>query len=179
MFMDSLVTFVAPGAPLSLVSSVPVESQVYDILGNGVGAAPTSIIGDTASTFGTDMGVGGVRPELVVIIGTAAATSNNATLTVQLQAAPDTGAAGGYQPGTWQTIEQSPAMTAAQLTAGTFIMRLPFPPAFPANLQPRFMRLQLSPAAGTSFTAGSISTASVTMVRDDLSNKFAQKNFVV
>ena len=56
----------------------------------------------------------------------------------------------------------------------------------PANLRPRFLRLLFSPQYGTpvetpngDFTAGTISSAIVTMVRDDQANKFQPKNFTV
>lgn len=186
MILDSQLSFVPVGAPLSLVgaagASIP-STNVIDLLGQGVGTAPANIIGN-AALFGTDVGVGGrVRPELNVVIGTAAVTANSATLDLALQAAPDTGAAGGYLPGTWQTLEESGPLTAAQLTAGQVIMRLPFPPAFPSSffggLRPRFLRLLAQVPSGTNFTAGTIASATVTMVRDDQTNKIATKNFIV
>lgn len=181
MRTDSSVAFVPIGAPLSLVaaagSSIP-STKTVDLLGSGVGTAPANIIGN-ASVFGTDMGVGGLRPELNISVGTAFATATSATLNVQLQAAPDQGAAGAYQPGTWQTIVESGQLTAAQLAAGTVIFRNPFPPAFPANLSPRYMRLLFVTPAGASFTAGTIASALVTEVRDDQANKFAAANYTV
>lgn len=179
MFIDALTGFVQPGAPLSLVAGdgVAVQSDVLDILGVGVGVAPPSIIG-TATTFGADMGVGGLQPELVVTIGTALATGNSATLNVQLQAAPDTAVT--YQPGTWQTIEESGAITAAQGTAGTRVFRTKFPPTFPANQRPRYYRLNFVTPAGTHFTAGTIANAILTIVRDDYSQGLIQpRNYTV
>jgi hypothetical protein len=125
------------------------------------------------------MGIGDNRPLLNVVVGTAFTTVDAATLEVALQGAPDTGVAGGYQPGTWQTLVQSPLMTAAQLTAGAIIARFDFPPAFPANLRPRFYRLLFITPTGTQFTAGTIGSALVTMARDDDNNRFTPNNFVV
>ena len=180
MFIDALTGFVQPGAPLSLVAGagVAVQSDVYDILGNGVGTKPVNIIG-TAATFGADMGVGGLQPELVVSIGTALVTATSATLNVQLQAAPDSGTP-TYQPGTWQTIMESGAITAAQGTAGAYVFRTKFPPVFPANLRPRYYRLNFVTPSGTDFTAGTIAYAIISVVRDDYSIGLIQpSNYVV
>ena len=179
MFIDALTGFVQPGAPLSLVAGagVAIQSDVYDILGNGVGTAPVNVIG-TASLFGADMGVGGLQPELVVSIGTALVTGSAATLNVQLQAAPDT--TPSHQPGTWQTIMESGTITAAQGTAGAYVFRTKFPPVFPANLRPRYYRLNFVTPSGTDFTAGTIAYAIISVVRDDYSIGLIQpSNYVV
>ena len=173
MRLDAQLAFVPLNAPLSLVAGAGVaiaSTQIIDMLGLGVGMAPQSIIGNVA-TFGTDMGIGGFRPELEVATGTAFATGNAATLNVAFQAAPDLGAGGNYQPGTWVTLEETGPMAVANLTANTVIARLPWVPAFPAGLRPRFLRLLFSPAAATNFTAGTIAFAIPTFVRDDQANK--------
>ena len=180
---DALLNFVAPGAGLSLVGAagVPFRSAVIDLLGLGVGVAPQSVIGNSYSTYGAadGMGVGDNRLELLVAIGTALATANGATLNAQLQAAADTGAAGGFQPGTWNTIIETGAISAANLTAGTVFFRCPWLPPFPFNLRPRFLSLNFVVPAGENFTAGSIGAATVTPVRYDPFNKLAAKNFTV
>jgi hypothetical protein len=180
MRIESLLSFVPIGAPLSLVggAGVAIPSNVIDLLGAGVGVAPPSIIGN-AALFGTDLGIGQFRPEINAIIGTALVTANAATLNAALQAAPDTGAAGGYVPGAYQTLVETGPLTAAQLAANTVFARFPFLPVFPATLRPRFLRLLFSPAAATNFTAGTVAAALVTVVRDDQANKQAAKNFSV
>jgi hypothetical protein len=182
MITDRLLAFVPIGAPLSMVAGagVSVPSGVIDLLGIGVGVAPTSIIG-TPATFGAPdaMGVGGLRPELVVAVGTAFVTATAATLNLALQGAPDTGVGGGFLPGTWQTLEETGPLTAAQLTANTVIMRLPWVPPFPFNERPRYLRLLGQMPAATDFTAGTIGYAVVSTVRDDLFNLQAAGNFVV
>lgn len=181
MFSDSLLSFVPLGAPLSLVAGAGVaipSTNIIDLLGVGVGLAPPSVIGNSA-VFGTDMGIGGLRPELDVAIGTAAVTANSATLNLALQAAPDTGAGGGYLPGTWQTIVQTGALTAAQLTANQIIARFPWLPVFPQTLRPRYLRLLAQMPAATNFTAGTINFALVVTVRDDLANQQAAANYSV
>lgn len=183
MRSDALLAFVPLGSALSLVGGAGVaipSTNVIDLLGAGVGVAPSSssIIGN-AALFGTDMGVGGMRPELMVSIGTALATSNSATLNVALQAAADQGAAGNYQPSTWNTIVETGPMAVANLTANAIIARFPWLPSFPANLRPRFLRLLFSPAAATNFTAGTIASALVVPCRDDQANRFAAKNYTV
>ena len=108
----------------------------------------------------------------------ACATANSCTLNVALQVAPDTGAAGGYQPGTWQTINETGPMTAAQLTANQ-VIRMDWSAVFPASARPRFVRLYFQVPAATNFTAGTIQSAFVTLVRDDQANKYTPNNYVV
>lgn len=181
MLIDALLSFVPPGSALSLVAAAGANipsTNTIDLLGQGVGTAPANIIGN-AATFGSDMGIGAEKPLIEVIIGTAATTGSAATLNVAFQAAPDSGSAGAFQPGTWQTLVETGPMTAAQLTAGQIVARFDYPPAFPANLQPRYLRLLFQTASGTTFTAGTISAGIVTMARDDQSNKFAAANYRV
>lgn len=177
MITDALVNFVPVGAPLSLISGTGdiASTNVYDILGSGPGTAPQNIIGN-AALFGSDVGIGGVRPELNVTIGTAIVSGGGGTLNVKLQAAPDT--AGTNLPGTWQTLAETGVLTVAQLTAGQIVARFPFLPAFPANLNPRYIRL-LFTVGTASITAGTVASALVTMSRDDQANKFQPSNFVV
>lgn len=181
MLTDALVSFVLPGSNVSLAGAAGVAlplGQVYDILGQGVGQAPQNIIGN-AALFGSDMGIGAIKPQVEVVIGTLPVTANAATLNIAFQGAPDTGLAGGYQPGAWQTLVETGPMTVAQLPSGQIVARFDFPPAFPANLNPRYLRLLAQVPAAENFTAGTISSAVVTMVRDDLSNKFTPNNYQV
>lgn len=180
MIRDSLLDFVPIGGNLSLVAAagVNIQSQnTIDILGSGVGTAPMNIIG-TTTVFGEDSGVGGIVPNINIVIGTAVTTADGCTLNVAFQGAPDLGVGGGYQPGTWQTFNETGPMTAAQLTAGT-VIRLDWFPAFPPNEQPRYLRLLFQVPAGEDFTAGTIASAIVTMVRDDQSNRYAARNYTV
>lgn len=191
MITDALLALVPIGGNLSLVGGggVSFRSQVYDFLGLGVGVAPTErIIGNTTLFGQADaMGVGNQRPELNITVGTALVANVAGTLlNVALQAAPDTGSAGGYQPGTWQTLGESGGLTAAQCPANTVIARLPWLPPFPANLRPRYLSLLFSPlpavaVPGTpgAFSAGTIASALVVMSRDDQFNKYGAKNFTV
>lgn len=183
MITDAMLSFVPINGNLSLVAAAGVDiasTNTIDLLGNGVGVAPTSIYGNTTVFGQADaMGVGAFRPELNVTIGTALATGTAATLNVALQAAIDSGAGGGYLPGTWQTIVESGELTAAQCAANTVIFRSPWLPPFPANLRPRFLRLLFQVPAGVLFTAGTIASALVTTVRDDQFNRYAAKNFTV
>lgn len=181
MFTDALLNFVPPGAPLSLVGAagVAIPSGIIDLFGVGAGQAVPAVIGNvTLAGQPGAMGTGSLRPELYVAITTGLVTGNAATLNGALQGAPDTGAAGGYQPGTWQTLVEQGPITAAQGPAGTVIMRFPWVPPFPANLRPRFLRLLFQIAAGTNFTAGAV-IATVTPDRYDPFNKYAANNYVV
>jgi hypothetical protein len=183
---DALLAFVPTNAPLSLVggAGVVIVSNVFDILGNGVGQAPTNAFPVTQTVFGADMGVGGIRPELNVLIGTACAGAAGQLLKAALQGAADPGAAGNYTPASWTDIVSVDNMTMANLAANTVLLRTPFLPTLPANLLPRFYRLAFSPMTATALpsgnlTAGTISSALVTMVRDDQANRYIGRNYKV
>lgn len=181
MRSDALLAFVPIGGNLSIVGGAGIafpSPNIIDLLGQGVGQAPANIIGN-ATLFGEDPGVGGIRPELDVTVGTGFTTATSATLNVALQAAADTGVGGGYQPSTWTTIAETGYMGAANLIAGAKIARFPWLPSFPANLRPRFLRLLFQPLTGTSFTAGTIASALTVPMRDDQANRYAAKNFTV
>lgn len=182
MLIDALVNFVPIGAPLSIVGGAGVDfrSNIHDLLGLGVGITPAqgrTIIGNP-TVFGAPdaMGVGGLRPELLVNVGTAFTTGTAATLNVALQGAQDDGTG---NPGAWQTFEETGELTAAQLTAAQTIMRLPWVPPFPENFRPRFLSLLFQVPAATSFLTGTIANAVVPALRDDQFQKYAAKNFTV
>lgn len=188
MRIDSQLTFVPLGGNQSfagaLGAAIP-SVNIIDLLGVGVGIAPPNIIGN-ASVFGTDVGVGGDKQVIQVNLNAALAiaSASGATLNIALQAAPDTGAAGGFVPGAWQTIGETGAMTLAQLQAAAVgalaqPIRLEWPPNFPANLNPRFVRLLFQVPAATQFDAGQIAAAFITRTRDDYSVKFQPRNYAV
>lgn len=180
MRLDSQLSFVGVGAALSMVAGagVSISSNVIDLLGSGVGTAPPVIIGN-AALFGEDVGVGDgmLIPKLEVATGDAFVTANVATLNVALQLAPDTAVT--HQPGAWQTVVETGALTAAQLATQTTIARLDWPPVFPLTLRPRYAKLLFQIPAATNFTAGTIAFAVVTSVRDDQANKNAASNYTV
>jgi len=182
MITDSQFNFVPPGSPLSLVGAAGVSfaSNVVDLLGAGVGQAPPGIIGN-AIPFGVpDPGIGGMRPQIDMPVGTAFVTANSATVKAQLQYAADQGAGGGYQPSTWYTAVETDAIAAGNLTAGQLLARFDFMPNPPiAGLRVRFVRLYFVIPSGTNFTAGTIAFSTITLVRDDQANKLAGKNFSV
>lgn len=182
MRTDALLNFIPPGAPLSMVAAAGVSirsNPPLDLFGVGAGQPVPAIIGQATVAGAPDaMGSGMVRPELVIAVGTTFVTANAATLNIALQAAIDLGAAGGYQPGTWQTLIETGAIAVGNLVAGTVLARFPWVPPFPANLRPRFLDLLFQIPSGTNFTAGTIGWATVTTVRDDQFNKFAVGNFV-
>lgn len=180
MLIDALLSFVPIGGNLSLVApaSSVILSNVIDQLGVGVGQAPPGIIGDQ-STYGADMGVGGLRPELMISIGTAVVATNFSTLKIAFQGAADPGAAGNYTPTTWVDIVSQDNIGAANLTANAIPARFPWLPTMPPGLRPRFYRLAFTVSSLGSFTAGTIASALVTTVRDDYAARYAQKNFAV
>lgn len=181
MRLDAQTIFVPFGGQ-SMVAAAGVSiasTNTLDLIGSGPGTTPPNIIGTQNALFGEDVGIGDgfLVPKLIITTGTAFVTANSATLNVALQLAPDTAVT--HLPGTWQTVEETGAMIAAQLLAAIVIGRLDWAPAFPANLNPRYARLLFQVPSGTNFSAGTIAFAGVTSVRDDQANKFAQKNFTV
>lgn len=179
MLIDSLVSFTPYNVPLSIVggAGVAIPSQIIDLLGSGVGTAPQNIIGNR-TVFGADVGIGGLRPQMEVIVTTAFVTGNAATLNIQFQAAIDTGAGGFYQPGTWNTLSETGPITAANLAIQACVARWDFFASLPVNLQPRFLRLNFAPLTATNFSAGAV-VAPVVLVRDDQANRFMPANYSV
>lgn len=183
MMLDAQLTFVSPQGPaVSAVGAAGAQiqlGQVIDLLGVGVGQAPPNIIGN-ATLFGQDTNTGIWKLDLQVNVGTAFASATSATANIAIQVAPDTGAAGGYLPGTWETAEETGPKLSAEMTANQ-VLRLPMPPAPPATPRPRYVRLllQVAPAASGIFTAGTISGAFFVQGRDDLQNRQAASNYTV
>ena len=175
MITDQLVSFAGPGSNIPILAAT-VNTNPYDILGLGLGVTPAQggIIIGNRTLFGADTGIGGVKPLVECCVGTAFTTGAGATLAVNFQGAIDDGTG---NPSTYQTFMSAPGLTAAQLTAGTFFGRFDWPPAFPENFNPRFLRLQFVPSAA--FLTGTVAFAMVTMGRPDLNNKNMSNNFVV
>lgn len=180
MYIDVLISPLPPGTPQSMVAGGGVNIQignVIDLLGLGVGVTTTTanqIIG-TPAVWGTDFGIGTAKMQIEVVIGTTFTTSNSSTLDVYFQGAIDNGSA---QPGTWNTFVTTGPIAVASLTNNAIIARFDYPPAFPANLQPRFIRLLGVVPAATNFTAGTISYAIVVPARDDTAEQYAARNYV-
>lgn len=181
MQTDALTNFIGVNAtPVSAVGAAGTEvplGNVIDLLGNGVGQAPTSIIGD-ASVFGVDPGVDSWKPEILVQIGAAFTTGDAATGTFRLEYAADSGSGGGYQPGTWYVAAETGPHAVAVLGAGARI-RMDLAPAPPEVPTPRFVRMALYPGAGLAFTGGTMTFAGLTMARDDVVNMQAASNYTV
>lgn len=172
MITDAPVNFIPIGTNLPILGAA-VRSNVYDILGSGAGTAPANIIG-TRTIFSSDLGIGGKRPQMEVLLG--ATFVGGTSLNVAFQAAPDLGTP-TYQPGAWTTLVETGAILTANLTLGQVLARFDWPSAFPASLSARYLSLLFTPVGV--FTAGNINGAPVTMVRDDQANKFAARNFNV
>lgn len=179
MLIDALLAFTGPNTPLSLVAGagVGIRTGIIDLLGAGVGVAPPNIFGN-ATVFGEDAGIGQPREQTEVLITTALATSNAATLNIAFQGAADQGLAGGYQPSTWVTLVETGFLPLSQLTLGAILARFDWPPAVPPNFKPRYLSMLFQPAAGTNFTAGAALAIS-TMGRDDTANLFIPANYTV
>lgn len=190
MMLDAgLPAFVSPnGPPVSAVGAAGASiifPGVVDLIGIGVGMAPPNIIGNPVGGFwGQDSGLGIWKLDIQINIGTAFTTADAATGEFCLQGAPDTGSAGGYLPGTWEDFSTTGAKAASELvaatTAGLGVFRMPMPPAPPATLTPRFLRMIMRVPSGLVFTAGTIAAAFMVQGRDDLQSAMrAASNYVV
>ncbi len=143
------------GTPDSLaISTATASSIVYDITGAGSGNAPPQTFG-TASTFGSDMGVGDGKfiPFVLLLITTSLA--GGTSMNFALQSAPDNGS---NAPGAWSTVDETGTIALANLTAGTRLT-VAFSRRAPGAAPPRFYRMLYTPT-GT-FTAGGVSAGIV------------------
>ena len=134
----------------ALTSTSTASTNLYDITGAGSGNAPAMYFGVTPTGNalpGADIGTSDslVRPTLQMIVKTAGVSGGGATLVVGIQAAPDNGS---YSPGTWVTLSETKAFTAAELTAGAMLV-LPIPMTPPAQFLPRFYRVYYTIAVST------------------------------
>jgi len=156
MFLDALIT-------LSTAQAVTVtapSSSIYDVTGAGSGNAPSMISGVTSSgnaLIGFDIGAGDgiATPQVYFDVTTSFVSGGGATLRLQVQAAPDNGS---NAPGTYVTIDETGALSVAQLTStASFILKIPpVPKSTFGEAQPRFYRVNY--VVGTStFSAGNIS----------------------
>lgn len=182
MISDALLNLVPPNSPLSLANlaaGAAVTSQTIDLLGSGVGTAPQVIIG-TRTVYGQSIGNDWLKPCVVIYIGTAFATSSTSSLNIQFQGSVDSGASGGpaYSPNAWQTYSETGPILATNLAAGRQII-MDVPRNFPPEALPRFLQLNFQTLAATTFTAGTIASATMTMVPPENVSKFAAKNYVV
>lgn len=184
MLLDALVSFGA--APFSIVAGagVATRSSIIDLLGLGSGQAPQNIIGN-ATVFGSDQGIDWPRIQGEILITTAFTTGTAATMNFKFQGAPDTGAGGGYLPGTWVTLSESGDIPVADLDAtGTtspidgIAWQFDFPPTRPINFMPRYLSILCQPAAETFFTAGAIRIP-VTAGLDQNKSRFQARNYAV
>lgn len=185
MRTDALLSFNPLGSPLSLVAAAGVDVRapnIIDLLGIGYGVPATdgtpNFYGNTTNFGQADaMGVGGLRPDLVITVGTAFVNDTGTpTLNVQLQAGADDGTGNVT---TWYTLGESGEIATANLTANTVIARLPWLPPFPQNLRPRFLSVNFAIPAGTNYSAGTIASALVTSLRDDPFQMQTPRNYTV
>jgi hypothetical protein len=101
-----------------------------------------------------DMGIGDDPSlKLLVTLPTGFATTNSATLTVQIQASADNAA--------WTTLAQTDALPVASLGQNSKIARMDLP----NNGLTRYLRLNYVVGAGV-FSAGAV-TAGIVLSRDD------------
>lgn len=176
---DAQTAFVLPNSAFSLVGGAGATvqiGQVVDLMGVGVGVAPPNIIGNR-TYYGVDPGIG-FKPVVEIDILAGLTTGNAFAAEFAVQYAQDTGAAGGYQPGTWESASTTGSKAVGVYPSGTQI-RMDLPPA-PPDMQdppPRYIRVALLGVSGENLTAGTVSFAGITMSRTDLTNRNSPNNY--
>lgn len=180
MILDNLLAFVS--SPQTITSTAA-STNIIDLTGFGSGQTPNLNFGN-ATKYGADMGIGDGEavPKVVFTVSTTFTTSNSATLTVQLQGAPDNGS---NAPGSYTTYAEIPTLGTSSLIAsattpaapGIFAIdwpKVPYNAAFP-----RFWRINWQVNVGT-FSAGAIGFAGI-VLQNDTSWSMGQypSNFVV
>lgn len=180
MMIDTSLAFSSWSTPVAITATK--DSSLVDITGAGLGVAPAMINGPGAANtaIGVDIGQGdGIAiPYLVMIVTTAFVSAGGATLTVTLNAAPDSGT---YTAGSYTTIYTSIAFTAAQLVAGQALV-VQVPPrvlsGVPGEALPRFYKLTYTVATST-FSAGAVSAGILLNPPAFLVNTLYNSNFTV
>lgn len=157
------MAFLDQALKLSVAQAVTVtaaSTNLYDVTGAGSGNSPNMTFGvnalGVAQTAGFDIGTGdaAARPTLLLSVDTTFTAGGAATLTAQIQAAPDNGS---NAPGTFTTIIETGALALAQLVAGK-LFAIPIPGLAPGEALPRFYRVNYVVATGP-MTAGAISAS--------------------
>lgn len=153
MFLDSTLTFNSAVTTPQAISANAVSAGVVDVTGAGVGNLPAMINGfpATNTALGSDYGVGdGVAIPHVIVSVTTAGTGSG-TITIALEAAPDSGT--GTE-GSYTILVQTPAFVGTALTKGT-VIDIPIPPEVTGTVLPRFYKLAytVSGTAGVSVLA--------------------------
>ncbi|WP_017773841.1 Bbp16 family capsid cement protein [Paraburkholderia kururiensis] len=121
---------------------------------------------DLFAAQGRDLGSAdgaGLTPKLMVMITTAFASTNSATLNVQIQGAPDNGSG---SPGSYTTMAESGVLTNSNLVAGARILELDLPRPQAGQARPRFLRLNYVVGTGV-YSTGAVTSALV-LTRDDI-----------
>lgn len=164
-------------ASLAIAAGSQASQQVIDLMGGGVGTPPPNYFGVQNAVAGEDIGIGdGASPPVLnVIIGTTFTSGGAGTLQVQLQASVDSGAP-NYTPSAWKTLLQTDTLPVAVLTAGTKIAECTWPPRYPGQAMPRFLRLNYV-VATAAMTAGTIAIANINTGRDDNTNTIYPANY--
>lgn len=133
------------------------STLVYDVTGAGVGNVPNMIFGvngaGVSQTAGFDIGTGdGIRPVAMFTVNQTFTAAGAATLTIQVEAAPDNGS--GAE-GAYTVIQQTGPLALANLAVGADPLVIVLDPLLPGEVLPRFYKFNYVVATGP-FTAGKL-----------------------
>ena len=136
------------------------NNLVFDTAAAITSTAPSTNVVDLLNA--RDIGAGnaaGATPKLMVLVTTALATTNSATLTVQFQ--------GSTNNSTFTTYAESRAYTAGELVAGNRLFDIDVPRPSGGAALPRYLRLNYVVGTGV-FSQGAV-TSAIVLGRDDIS----------
>lgn len=148
MFLDNALLL----SNAQAITSTAASTTLYDVTGAGSGNVPSMVFG-TTGLAGVDLGLGEgmARPNCYFTVGTTFTAGGAATLTIQIQLAPDNGSG---SPGTYVTLAETGAIAVGSLVAGKNFS-IPLPPLSMGEAVGRFYRFNYVVATGP-FTAGTL-----------------------
>lgn len=173
VFLDNSLTFSTSWTSPQTITATANSTNVVDITGAGSGNIPAL----SPSSVGADIGLGDgmAVPYLFVSVAAVNGSPTTNTLTIALQAAPDSAGS----PGTYTTIYTSAAKAENALVIGDYLI-VPVPPTlfdWPSEALPRFYRLSYTAGGGSLAGLGVVAGLMINPPSSIIEGQY-QSNFV-
>jgi len=141
-----------------------------------IGHFPTSSSDSGTYSIGGDIGAGDGVAIPYLYVAVSAKGTNSGTITISLQAAPDSGTV-AYTEGSYTTLFATSDLTANNLVVGDYLI-VPVPPthfAFPSEALPRFYRIyyDITGTVDLTFKSGLMLNPPSSLLMGQYSNNFA------